>query len=401
MSVPLKNSASPIQISIPLAYKEMNKQKLLFFIESLSGGGAEQVLVTMLRHFDYEKYDVTLLTVSDVGVHLDDIDRSKVHYRTIIPRRQNALSSIWYKIKYKMLYQYLPAWLVAKLIIPSGFDTYIAFVEGYCTKIIGQLSSLQHKIAYVHIDLKNHPWTLQKNIYKSLEEEKRVYFRFDKTVCVSHSVEDVMKSYYGLNNTTTIYNPIDVDWINSMAREKVGFLPSAGFNIVSVGRLVPQKGYDLLIPIIGRLRREGMNVCLYILGEGECRDSLVRQIESLSLQEYVHLMGYHKNPHAIVRKMDLFVCSSRAEGYSLVIAEALSLGVPVVSTNCSGPNELLANGMYGVLCDDYDQMYVSIKQLIQKRDQIGVLRDKALIRSKSLGVKNTIQQLEYLLENDR
>ena len=64
------------------------KRKILFFIESLSGGGAEQVLVTMLRHFDYAKYDVTLLTVSDVGVHLDDIDFCKVHFFIFV--NQNA-----------------------------------------------------------------------------------------------------------------------------------------------------------------------------------------------------------------------------------------------------------------------------------------------------------------------
>ena len=76
------------------------KKKILFFIESLSGGGAEQVLVTMLRHFDYERYDVTLLTVSDVGVHLDDIDFSKVHYRSVIPKHSKRVANFWYALKY-------------------------------------------------------------------------------------------------------------------------------------------------------------------------------------------------------------------------------------------------------------------------------------------------------------
>lgn len=373
------------------------KKKILFFIESLSGGGAEQVLVTMLRHFDYAKYDITLLTVSDVGVHLDDIDFSKVHYKSIIPQHSGRLANFWYALKYKLIYQYLPAWLVAKLIIPSGFDTYIAFVEGYCTKIIGQLPTDKKKITYVHIDLKNYPWTLQQGIYKSFEEERDVYNRYDKAVCVSCSVEEVMKSYYGLNNTTTIYNPIDVEFINQKAKAPVDLVPSTGFNLVSVGRLVPQKGYDLLIPIIARLREEGVDVSLYILGEGEDRKKLEALNSELGTTDYVHLLGYHTNPHAIVSKMDAFVCSSRAEGYSLVIAEALSMGIPVVSTNCSGPNELLADGKYGILCDDYESLYQQLKAVATSSTLREELHKKALLRRESLNVTNTIKQVGEIL----
>lgn len=376
----------------------MNKHKLFFFIESLSGGGAEQVLVTMLRHFDYEKYDVTVLTMTDVGVHLDDIDFNKVHYQTVIPKHSGTLAKLWYAVKYKLLYQYFPSWLVARLIIPSGYDTYIAFIEGYCTKIISELSATHSKlITYVHIDLKNYPWTQNLGIFKSLQEEIDAYKRFDTAVCVSRSVEDIMKTHYGLTNTTTIYNPIDIEYICKKAQEPVDFKPADGFNIVSVGRLVPQKGYDLLIPIIARLRSEGLNVNLYILGEGEDRQKLESLNFQVSAFSYIHLLGYHNNPHAIVSKMDLFVCSSRAEGYSLVIAEALSMGIPVISTNCSGPNELLANGNYGILCDDYEQLYEKMKAVITTPELQEELHQKALKRRETLGVENTLRQLESLL----
>lgn len=373
------------------------KRKILFFIESLSGGGAEQVLVTMLRHFDYAKYDVTLLTVSDVGVHLDDIDFCKVHYKSIIPKHCGRLANFWYALKYKLIYQYLPAWLVAKLIIPYGYDTYIAFVEGYCTKIIGQLPADKKKITYVHIDLKNYPWTLQQGIYKSFEEEREVYKRYDKSVCVSRSVEEVMKSYYGLCNTTAIYNPIDVEFINLKAKEPVDVVPSTGFNLVSVGRLVPQKGYDLLIPIIARLRNEGIDVSLYILGEGEDRQKLETLNQELETTDFVHLLGYQTNPHAIVSKMDAFVCSSRAEGYSLVIAEALTMGVPVISINCAGPNELLADGKYGILCDNYESLYQQLKAVATNPALREELHKKALLRRESLNVTNTIKQVEEII----
>lgn len=373
------------------------KRKILFFIESLSGGGAEQVLVTLLRHFDYNRYDVTVLTVSDTGVHLDDIDFSKVHHKTLMPKHSGRLANFLYALKYKLIYQYLPAWLVAKLIIPSGYDTYIAFVEGYCTKIIGQLPADRKKITYVHIDLKNYPWTLQEGIYKNVEEERDVYNRYDKAVCVSRSVEEVMKSYYGLNNTVTIYNPIDVEFINQKAKEPVDLNLSQGVNLVSVGRLVPQKGYDLLIPIIARLRNEGVDVSLYILGEGEDRQKLEALNSELGIADCVHLLGYHTNPHAIVSKMDVFVCSSRAEGYSLVIAEALSMGVPVVSTNCAGPNELLAEGKYGILCDDYESLHLRLKAVCTNPALRAELHQKALERKNTLNVMNTLKLIEKII----
>lgn len=375
------------------------KKKILFFIESLSGGGAEQVLVTMLRHFDYAKYDVTLLTVSDVGVHLDDIDYSKVHYKSVIPKHSGRLANFWYALKYKLIYQYLPAWLVARLIIPSDFDTYIAFVEGYTTKMISQLSSVYFKLAWVHCDLKNDPWTINKGIYKSFNEEKAAYKEFDKVIAVSRNVEEVMKSYYGLNNTTTIYNPIDVEFINKKAKDPVDFVPSTGFNLVSVGRLVPQKGYDLLIPIIARLREEGVDVSLYILGEGEDRKKLEALNSELGTTDYVHLLGYHTNPHAIVSKMDAFVCSSRAEGYSLVIAEALSMGIPVISTNCAGPNELLGcDCRYGTLCKDFDDLYHKIKEIAIKPELLNKMHEKALKRKTCLDVNTTMRQVCELLK---
>lgn len=368
------------------------KKRVLFFIEWLSGGGAEHVIATLLRHFDYEKYDVTLVSLFDEEGFKNNIDNGKIHYRCIFPQS----NGLWYKTKYKLLYRWLPARLVARIIIPQGYDVYIGFIEGYTTKIISSVKGGGRKIAWVHIDLKNYPWTLLQGIYKSHEEEVESYREFDKVVCVSHSVENVMKEHYGLTNTVTVYNPIDVGFINQQASDPIDFQPAEGFNIVTVGRLENQKGYDLLIPIIARIRREGYPINLYIIGQGSERKNLETLTSQLSAQEFIHFLGYHNNPHAIVSKMDLFVCSSRAEGYSLVIAEALSLGIAVISTNCSGPNELLADGKYGILCNDYEDLYVRLKEVVTDPSLCEKLHNKALERKKSLDVKRTIDQI-YLL----
>ena len=310
--------------------------RILFFIESLSGGGAEKVLVTLLKHLDYSKYEVTLMPLVDTGILREDIDKSKLHYVPAISEAKNTWQRVWNKIKYKLIYHYIPCRFVNRWIIPQkGIDVYIAFTEGFATKLLSYTPN--KKIAWVHIDLKSYPWTQNANIYNNTDEEMIAYRKYDHIICVSKSVEQVMREHYGLSQTTTIYNPIDTEDILQKAIQPIDNDIPSSFNIVSVGRLVLQKGYDRLIPIVGKLKREGKDVRLFLLGEGAERKHLESIIEKEGLQEAVHLLGFQRNPYALLSKMDLFVCSSRAEGYSLVIAEAMTLGLPVVSTDCAGP----------------------------------------------------------------
>lgn len=374
------------------------KKHILFFIESLSSGGAEKVLVTLLKYLDYSKYEVTLMPLVDTGILREDIDKSRIHYFPVISETKNTWQRIWSKIKYKLIYHYLPCKMANRWIIPQkGIDVHIAFTEGFATKLLSYTPN--KKIAWVHADLKTDPWTLNSNMYKSLEEERTSYSRYDKVVCVSKSVEQVMREHYGLSQTTTIYNPIDTEDILLKASQPIDINIPSSFNIVSVGRLVPQKGYDRLISIVGKLRREGKNIQLFLIGEGGERKNLEKIIEKEGLQDVVHLMGFQKNPYALMSKMDLFVCSSRAEGYSLVIAEAMILGLPVVSTNCAGPNELLDHVKYGLLVDnDAACLCEGISTIINDSRLREDLKQKSKERSHTFGVKETLNALDNLVK---
>lgn len=375
-------------------------KKLLFFIESLSGGGAEKVLTTLLNHLDYSKYDVSLLVLNNVGVNKDALDLSRIHYHSIItPSTTNIFKIYINKIIYKLLYHYLPASVVCKLIIPQrNVDIYISFVEGYCTKILSHLSNDKKKVAWVHIDLKSFSWTINEKIFKTLEDERKAYLNYDKVVCVSYSVEEVMKEFYHLLNTTTIYNPLDSDNIKTQAElaisEKVD---SSFFNIISIGRLVPQKGYDLLIPIIAQLIKENYKVKLYLVGDGSDKALLESLLFKYGLEQDVYLTGFLSNPYALLKKMDLFVCSSRSEGFSLVIAEALILHIPVISMNCSGPNELLDNNRYGQLCSDYEELYQCLKKAVSDREYYCQLKQKAINGPKRFNVDQVMKEIDKLL----
>lgn len=371
-------------------------KNILFFIESLSGGGAEKVLVTLLKHIDYTKYRITLLTLVDTGILKNSIVFSKINYHTVIKESDNPILKFWYKVKYKLIYHYLSTSLVNKWIIPQkGIDTYIAFTEGYCTKILAHTK--RNKIAWVHIDLKALPWTINERIYKNKQEEKNAYSNYDKIICVSNSVKKIMQEDYCLEHVETIYNPIDTKTIITKSIEINDTNISDGFNLISIGRLVPQKGYDLLIPITSKLVKEGINVHLYILGTGTEKEKLESIIAAEGMNNNIHLLGFQENPYSIMKNMDLFVCSSRSEGYSLVIAEALTLGLPVVSMNCSGPNELLDNNKYGTLCDNYEELYQAISTAITNKNYYKDLKEKAAKRKDFFDITTTMKQIDQLL----
>lgn len=188
---------------------------------------------------------------------------------------------------------------------------------------------------------------------------------------MSKTVELAFHERYGLEDCTcTIYNPIDIEAISKKAGERTKH-DDGTFRMISIGRLVPQKGYDRLLHIVRQLHEDGHQLNLLILGEGEERKSLEQYICENKMQSYVTLPGFDKNPYRHLVNSDLFVCSSRAEGFSLVIAEAMALGVPVLSTYCSGPNELLGEGKYGMLVKNTEEdLYQGLKAVLVDSEKI-------------------------------
>ena len=376
------------------------KIKTLFVIDSLTWGGAEKVLSVLIKYFDYEKYEITVCPIVDEGVYCEEVKRHVTHYKPIISYRGCALSRLWNRIKYKLIYSYLPLGLVYKWFIPQGNDVEIAFCEGYATKLLAHANSKSKKIAWVHTDLKDNPWPIKLGIYKDTYEERKTYSVYSKIVCVSESARQFFCNLYGLEDKAImIYNPIDTSDICSKIGKKRR-VEDGIIRIISVGRLVPQKGFDRLLKVVKRLHDDGSPVDLLILGDGNERETLEKFVESYDMQSYVSLPGFSENPYQEMSESDLFVCSSRAEGFSLVIAEAMVLGIPVISTYCSGPNELLQEGKYGMLVENSEGgLYQGIKSLLDDHTKLDKLRELVLLRGNMLGVNDTMHRIGLLLED--
>lgn len=194
--------------------------KVLFFLESLGGGGAEKVLVNLIKGLDKSKYNITVKVMSDVGVYNDEIAEI-IKCKSIISGKnygKNIFHNIFYKIKYKLIYL-LPKKIIYKIIAREKYDVEVAFIEGFATAVISESKNkLSKKIAWIHVD------PIERNYadgyFKNLEEHSQCYKKFDKIVCVSKSVERSAIKKYGitLNNIMTQYNPIDEDDIKKKSK---------------------------------------------------------------------------------------------------------------------------------------------------------------------------------------
>lgn len=382
----------------------MKKKRLLFFANSLYGGGAEKVLQTLLINLDSYKYDITLYSVNEDV--LNNKYPSNIKYKYIFKQHaNNIISRLWAKItnKIKLIvyYNLSPKWFY-RLFVKGKYDTEIAFIEGYSTRIIsGSTNKSSNKVAWVHIDLLNNHWT---NIaYQNKIEEEISYYKYNNIICVSENVEESMlKLFPKLKKVQVKYNPIDDKSIRKFSTENCTYYNDLNLDtikLVSTGRLVHQKGYDRLLPIIKRLVDDGHNIHLTILGEGSDRRELEEYITNNNLNNVVSLPGFVQNPYAIMANSDIFVCSSRAEGYSTAVTEALILGLPIVTTNCSGMKELLGeNNEYGIVIQNNEEaLYNGIKLMITDKDIFKLYKSKAIARGKDFSLSKQISEIENIL----
>ena len=380
------------------------KKSVLFVMNGLYGGGAENVLQTVLSHLERDSFEIGVLSVNQqyIGPEYPE----DIYYSYIFGHSSSSdsiMKRFWVKCinKFKLIvYYHLSSKWSYRLFVPKGYDVEIAFIEGYATRIISA-STNKHsrKIAWVHTDLVNNHWT--DIAYRSRSEESEAYAKFDDVVCVSENVSNSMLSINpSLQNLRVIYNPVDDVSIREKAEESVAdskFIEGQ-IKLVSVGRLVSQKGYDRLLPILKRLHDEGYSFVMNILGEGPDRSELERYITANEMESYVSLMGFTPNPYPYVRASDLYISSSRAEGFGLTLVEAMLLGVPVISTSCSGSDEVLGFGKYGVVVENADEsLYNAIRLFLRSQLPLAFVYE-ARLRAMFFSVSSFKKQLGSLLE---
>lgn len=380
-------------------------KKVMIMTNNLYSGGAERVLQTVLNHLDENKFSVTLYSMHREAID-PSIYRRNFQYKVVFDKRkmgniliQTACDCLL-KIK-GYIFQHFSSRLFYKLFIHEKYDIEVAFIEGESTKIIAGSSNRQsRKIAWVHIDLEANPWT--SFLYKNDSDEACHYKRFDKIVCVSNAARDAFCRKYDINpeQVITHYNPIDAEFICAEASKDFGlYQMPVTTHIIAVGRLVHQKGFDRLVCVAKQLMEAGLNFQLHIVGDGELHELLQGYIEQHGLNKHVILHGYLTNPYSLMGKCDILVCASRAEGYSLVIAEAMILGLAIVTTECSGPCELVENGKYGILVENSEKgIFEGLSKVLSDDNLLRAYKLQSRKRSPVFDIDENMQKLEQLLD---
>jgi glycosyltransferase involved in cell wall biosynthesis len=177
----------------------------------------------------------------------------------------------------------------------------------------------------------------------------------EKIIAVSHGVAADVTACVGLpaDRIATVYNPVITPELTAMAKEPVDhayFQPNQGRVVLCAGRMTEQKDFATLLQAFATVRRQTACKLILLGNHGRYYADLQSQIDELGLSDDVDMPGFDSNPYRYMSRSDVYVLSSRWEGFGNVLVEALALGLPVVSTDCPvGPREILQNGRLGAL----------------------------------------------------
>lgn len=338
--------------------------KVMFFLPTLGGGGAERTVIQLANSFVEQGLNIDLAVCNIHGVkgkllpevhpriRLVNLDCGRVS-NAIMPLKQQLQAEQYDCVVATQTHTNIICALAKKL---AKVPTKLIFRE---------VSTPSKNIKSTGLA----KWVLQSLV-------RLTYPMAQQVVCVSKGVEQDFREYYSYknNNLTTIYNPvIDARYFEKLTApvEHRFFTSNVDQTqnkvILAVGRLTEAKNFAFLIRSFAKVHAQHPDTRLIILGEGELRAELEALVRELKLTEVVDLAGFDANPYAYFKYAELFVLSSNWEGLPGVLIQALASKIKVVSTDCpSGPMEILANAKYGLLvpCNDIAAMASAIQQTI-------------------------------------
>lgn len=305
---------------------------ITMIIRSLMGGGAERVMSTMANYWVTHDVPVTIITSVP-----PDTDAYWLHEQ--VKRIHLPQSSLWGR---RLGFP----WSIRTLrrqIRQEGHSVVLSFMDRTNIPVILATRGLGLPVVVAErIDPHTQHYPAMKRLLMRL-----LYPKADAVVVLTPNVrEEWARRFVPAHKVHVIHNPVLP--LDTGSEHLPEWLPQR--YMVAMGRLHPQKGFDMLFEALPTIFDRWPDLSLVVLGDGENRRDLEEQIASLGLTGRVLLPGFVKHPHSIMSRAELFVLPSRFEGFPNALIEAMALGLPVVSFDCpSGPKYLIANGVNGLL----------------------------------------------------
>ena len=319
---------------------------VIFVVDSLSGGGAERVIVQLVNQVNRSRFVPILALGAATGPYLREVRNDVVIHELGARRSRSAVPALVRTIR-----SVRPDVVVST----TGLNLAVSAARTFFprnTRVI--LREGNTASAFLEDVARAHPG--HAKLYRAAY--KRLYPRADAVICQSEFMrQDLAALGVPPRKLSCIYNPVDTARIKDLAGESPHASQAPGPHLVTMGRLAYQKGYDILLRALAVIREAHPRVFLSVIGDGEERADLERMAEDLALRSSVEFTGFCANPYPLVAGADLFVSSSRYEGFSNAIVEALACGTPVVATDCPSANrEVIEEGVNGWLAGTEDHM---------------------------------------------
>lgn len=384
-------------------------------MSSLRNGGAERSLVNLLQLFDYQKYEVDLLLFQEEGIFLEQLP-NEVHIlhdcdilHLLYAKGNNRIKGIkhplltfdhywgtfWARKKTESMYasrQY--RWEhYYKDRIPSiktkKYDVAISYLHGEQLYYLVDKVDAKRKIAWIHTDYSK---------LNALEEHDLKYMRqVDSVVSISNiCVETLCKTFPSIKEKFCMLpNLTSSSSIKYLAeKEYPKEYEGDEFKIVSVGRLIHLKGFDMAVDAASILKENGLKFSWFILGDGELKTELNMQIKNKNVDDCVFLLGATDNPYKYMDGADILVQTSRYEGKSVVLDEAKILGKPIVVTNYDTVKDQV-NDNEGVIVNmSSEAIAAGIMKIIPRIDEI-----HTYLNAHEYGNQDEIYKYYQLIDN--
>jgi glycosyltransferase involved in cell wall biosynthesis len=310
--------------------------KIVFVITSLSGGGAERVFAHILKNIDKSKFDIILAIGKKEGQFLDtvpsDIEIIELAGSKKASKSFFKLLSLLKDEKPDIVFSTLgmvSTSALCSLFLPSD----IRFIARLGNTISADLDRVK-KESYLKY--------LAQSIYYN------VVIRTAEIVTQSQYMKNDLIAIYPFaknRHIHQIYNPVEF-----YEKKEIQDIGNEIIQIITVGRFSWQKGYDYLLKAFHKVLQKNSNIKLTFIGTGILEDEMKSLAKELKISKNVEFAGHQNNPFEYIQNPDIFVSSSRFEGFSNVIIESLAHGIPVIATDCpSGNREVLTQGQNGWL----------------------------------------------------
>lgn len=366
---------------------------LLFVIDTLNLGGAEKSLISLLNTIDFTKHNVDLLIFkrggdlekfipNNVNI-LDSPDYFKFIHGQKVCNKIQKIKFLFYRIRTSiklriniLLKNRKHNEQVVFASISNGlyrlekrYDVAIAYSQGMPTYFVGNKVTAEKKLAWINIDY------VKSNYDK--EFDYKIYSSFYKIITVSKNTNDSMKQmkYNYSGKLETILDIVNPKVIQELADTTYPIeFKKDEFKILTVGRLDPIKRYDIAIDVAKMLYDSGYRFKWYAIGDGGARSEIEKKICQNGLEDIFILLGKKINPYVYMKNCDIYVQTSKAEGFGLTVIEAKILKKPIVCTNFKTAYELLNDRIDGIISDmDKESIYDSIKLLIDNHNTMNTI----------------------------